>query len=101
MESIPAFFSGGMEGGILQFFRGAMGLDQAPLATPGGVGSGGWAMLQQRQDTGRASSRVTWWMRHRWSSQEIGPYSDCYAASIDLYVPTLYLYLREGGQIRC
>ena len=32
-------------------FKAAMSLDQSPLATPGGVGSSGWAMLQRRQDT--------------------------------------------------
>ena len=37
-----------------------MSLDQSPLAPPGGVGSDGWAMLQRRQDTVRASSRVRW-----------------------------------------
>ena len=29
----------------------AMSLDQSPLATPSGVGLGGWALLQRRQDT--------------------------------------------------
>ena len=29
-----------------------MSLDQSPLATPGGVGSGGWAMLQRHQGAG-------------------------------------------------
>ena len=32
-------------------FKAAMSLDQSPLATPGGVGLGGWALLQRRQDT--------------------------------------------------
>ena len=32
-------------------FKAAMSLDQSPLATPGGVGVGGWALLQRRQDT--------------------------------------------------
>ena len=35
-------------GGIL---KAAMSLDQSPLATPSGVGLGGWALLQRRQDT--------------------------------------------------
>ena len=32
-------------------FKAAMSLDQSPLATPSGVGLGGWALLQRRQDT--------------------------------------------------
>ena len=32
-------------------FKAAMSLDQSPLATSGGVGSSGWAMLQRGQDT--------------------------------------------------
>ena len=32
-------------------FKAVMSLDQSPLATSGGVGSSGWAMLQQCQDT--------------------------------------------------
>ena len=32
-------------------FKVAMSLDESPLATPGGVGLGGWALLQRRQDT--------------------------------------------------
>ena len=32
-------------------FKAAMSLGQSPLATSGRVGSSGWAMLQQRQDT--------------------------------------------------
>ena len=35
-------------GGIL---KAAMSFDQSPLATPSGVGLGGWALLQRRQDT--------------------------------------------------
>ena len=32
-------------------FKAAMSLDQSPLAMPSGVGLGGWALLQRRQDT--------------------------------------------------
>ena len=32
-------------------FKVAMSLGQSPLATSGGVGSSGWAILQRRQDT--------------------------------------------------
>ena len=32
-------------------FKAAMSLDQSLLATPSGVGLGGWALLQRRQDT--------------------------------------------------
>ena len=32
-------------------FKAAMSLDQSPLGTPSGVGLGGWALLQRRQDT--------------------------------------------------
>ena len=32
-------------------FKAAMSLDQSPLATPSGVGLGGWALLQWRQYT--------------------------------------------------
>ena len=32
-------------------FKAAMSLAQSPLATPGGVSLGGWALLQRRQDT--------------------------------------------------
>ena len=32
-------------------FKAAMSLDQSPLSTPSGVGLGGWALLQRRQDT--------------------------------------------------
>ena len=31
-------------------FKAAMSLGQSPLATPSGVSSGGWAILQRRQD---------------------------------------------------
>ena len=31
-------------------FKAAMSLDQSPLATPSGVGLGGWALPQRRQD---------------------------------------------------
>ena len=32
-------------------FKAAMSLDQSPLATPSGVGLGGWALPQRRQGT--------------------------------------------------
>ena len=34
------------------FFRAEMSLDQSPLATLGGAGSGRWAMLQRHQGAG-------------------------------------------------
>ena len=52
-----SIFSGRAQCGILQFFRAAISLDQSPLATPAGVGSGGWAMLQRCQDTGTGALR--------------------------------------------
>ena len=48
---IPEFASERKRLGFCGDFKGAMSLDQSPLATSSGVGSSGWAMLQWRQDT--------------------------------------------------
>ena len=44
-------FEGAKRVGFCGDFKAARSMDQSPLATSGGVGSSGWAMLQRRQDT--------------------------------------------------